>query len=101
MGFAVDQAYFACGAPAAGIASVSSTPDAVATTIVAANGPKVTVEFAGSVRHAVRAALQFVCNWCVGNEGSQASLWDRSFPRSLMVRATYSIVDGVGFRFQV
>lgn len=78
LGFAVDQAYFACGAP---------TPNVVATTKAAASDPERTVEVVGGARLAVRAALQFVCNWCVGNEANQASLWDRSFPRGLMVRA--------------
>ena len=38
------------------------------------------------VRLAVRAGLQFACNYCVGSEENKALLWDAWFPRGLMVR---------------
>ena len=41
------------------------------------------------VRLAVRAALQFACNYCVGSQENQALLWEAWFPRGLMVRALF------------
>lgn len=47
------------------------------------------------VRLAVRAAVQFVCNYCVGSQENQALLWKEWFPRGLMVRGVFSSVyDG-------
>lgn len=46
---------------------------------------------AASVRLAVRAGLQFACNYCVGSEANKTLLWDAWFPRGLMVRACVRI----------
>lgn len=96
--FAIDQAAFACEAspsPPDSLGThgtgarddpISHTTGAAAAvtkgTAVPAAGP------APYVRRAVRAALQFACNYCVGNEDNRASLWKRWFPRGLMVGGT-------------
>lgn len=44
------------------------------------------------VRLAVRAAVQFACNYCVGSHENQALLWKAWFPRGLMVRGVFFFV---------
>ena len=79
--FAVDQAPYACGAVC--------THPAAATVVGQEGTPAATVATsdAAGVRLAVRAGLQFACNYCVGSEENKALLWDAWFPRRLMVRA--------------
>lgn len=92
--FAIDQAPFACEAAASShtpaadgnlvrgksggaVDSGSSAVEATATTDVP--------DTAG-IRLAVRAGLQFACNYCAGSEQNKALVWDAWFPRGLMVR---------------
>ena len=46
------------------------------------------------VRLAVRAAVQFACNYCVGSHENQALLWKAWFPRGLMVRGVFFFSGG-------
>lgn len=102
--FAVDQASFACGAASQAqprgtpIRGSVSSADSVTTATTAAVAAAVDGVRPGVTQHgngsadsevwlAVRAALQFVCNYCVGNEENQALLWRIFFPRRFMVRS--------------
>lgn len=105
LAFAVDQASFACGAvsqtqpPGTRIRGSVASADSVATATTAAVSAPAEVVRPGVNKHgnasgnsrvwlAVRAALQFACNYCVGNEENQALLWVKWFPRGFMVRAS-------------
>lgn len=91
--FAVDQAPFACGAASAHpTTTATATATATTGTVVCQEGAEAgTVASrdpdSSGVRFAVRAGLQFACNYCVGSEENKALLWDAWFPRCLMVRA--------------
>ena len=91
--FAVDQAPFACEAasthPATNAAAASGTVAAQeGAAAAAAAAATVANSDTSRVRLAVRAGLQFACNYCVGSEENKAMLWDAWFPRRLMVRTS-------------
>lgn len=115
--FAVDQAPFACGAesPHPAPADINgsssgntsawidgsnggdSSANAASAKVARREGAAAGGDSAG-VRLAVRAGLQFACNFCVGSEENKALLWDAWFPRGLMVRPFTAANDFLLFR---
>lgn len=93
LGFAINQITFLCSpasqlgpsSPAIRIQSGISSDDGSGTLPSPSNGQMGASADLEALRRAIRAALQFLCNFCVGNEANQAFLWAKGFSRAFMV----------------